>query len=69
MKRHKGNGTGRPDQGAGNRRGPETGNGFTASTGRGKPSRVEYRGSAPDSAGKRSVLRTIGDIITGKHSK
>lgn len=67
-KRHKGNGTGSDAQGAGRRRGPETGNGHTASTGRGKPGKVEFQGRAPEPAGHRSVLRTIGDIITGRHS-
>jgi hypothetical protein len=64
VKKHKGNGTGNPQQGAGTRRGPETGNGYTASTGRGKPSKVETQGSV-----LKSVLRTIGDIKTGRHSK
>ncbi len=66
MKRHKGNGTGSESQGAGRRRGPETGNGFTASTGRGKPGKVTFQGTVP---GQKSRLRTIGDIITGRHHR
>jgi hypothetical protein len=67
MKKHKGNGTGNADQGAGRRRGPETGNGFTASTGRGKPGKVVMQG--PAIAGKASRLRAIADVFRGKHSK
>lgn len=57
MKKHKGNGTGSPEQPPGRRRGPETGTGFTASTGRGKPDKVEFRDSR---------LRTIPDVKKGK---
>ena len=57
MKKHKGNGTGNPEQPPGRRRGPETGTGFTASTGRGKPDKVEFRDSR---------LRTIPDVKKGK---
>lgn len=63
MKKHKGNGTGNADQGAGRRRGAETGNGHTASTGRGKPTGVTFQGAAP---GSKSRLRIIADVITGK---
>jgi hypothetical protein len=58
-----GAGSGNPEQGAGKRRGIETGNGYTASTGRGRPDRVTFQGVAPESAGKRSVLRIIADVI------
>lgn len=63
--KHKGSGTGKPDQGAGKRRGIETANGRTASTGRtdGNPPTVTSQGEAPDSAGRRSVLRTIWDVL------
>lgn len=66
MKKHKGNGTGRDSQGTGRRRGPETGTGFTASTGHGKPDKVVYQGTVP---GQKSRLRTIADVFRGKHSK
>lgn len=65
-KKHKGAGTGSADQGTGRRRGPETGNGYTASTGHGKVDKITYRGSTP---GQQSRLRTIADVITGKHRK
>ena len=58
--KHKGPGTGDINQDAGKRRGVETGNGRTASTGRtdkNKPT-VTTEGEAPDNAGKRSRLRT-----------
>jgi hypothetical protein len=63
-----GAGSGNPDQGPGKRRGPETGNGYTASTGRGRPSGVVYQspGTVP---GQKSRLRTIADVLTGKHRK
>lgn len=72
-KKHKGNGTGSESQGAGKRRGVETGNGHTASTGRGTPKGVVFRTAdgrvTGTPAGKHSRLRTIADIITGKHSR
>lgn len=55
-----------PDQTAGRHRGVETGNGWTASTGRGKPDKVTFRGAAPENAGRRSVLRTIADVMKPK---
>lgn len=42
-KHKKGAGSGSESQGAGTHRGPETGNGRTASTGRGKPTHVANR--------------------------
>lgn len=59
-KKHKGNGTGNAAQGTGRRRGPETGNGYTASTGHGRPSGVEYQG------GKPSLIGQIVKIVRGK---
>lgn len=63
--KHKGQGTGSQSQGAGKRRGIETGNGRTASTGRtdSNPPTVISQGKAPENAGKRSVLRIIGDVL------
>lgn len=61
-----GAGSGNPQQKPGKRRGPETGNGYTASTGRGKPDKVVFQGAAP---GSKSRLRTIADVLTGKHRK
>lgn len=56
-------------QSPGKHRGVETGNGYTASTGRGKPKGVVWQGRAPLPPGRRSVLRTIGDVIRGKHRR
>lgn len=60
MRKHKRNGTGSDKQGAGRRRGVETGNGYTASTGHGKPDKVTEQGTAP---GHHSRLRIIADVI------
>ena len=65
MKRHKGNGTGK-QAAPGTHRGPETGNGFTASTGHGRVDRVTYQGTLP---GQKSRLRTIADVIRAKHRR
>jgi hypothetical protein len=59
---HKGAGSGDGGQQAGRHRGVETGNGWTASTGRGKPKGVVFR-QAHNRAG---ILRTIADVITRK---
>lgn len=66
MKKHKGNGTGKQDA-PGRRRGPETGNGRTASTGhtdKGKPT-VTFQGQG-SVAGQTSRLRTIMDVFKKK---
>jgi hypothetical protein len=64
VKRHKGNGTGSDAQPPGRRRGPETGNGYTASTGRGRVDKITYQGSTP---GQKSRLRIIADVLTRKN--
>lgn len=67
-KHQKGAQVGSTGQGAGRHRGAETGNGYTASTGRARQGKVTvtFQGAAGQS-GKQSRLRTIADVITGKH--
>ena len=60
-------GTGSKSQRPGKRRGVETGNGYSASTGHGKPTGVTFQGTV--SQAKVSRLRVIGDVFRGKHAR
>ena len=52
--------TGKQTQGAGRHRGPETGNGYTASTGRGKPGKVVFVDPAAPARAASKIRRLFG---------